>query len=186
MYYGQATAPPATAISPALHIAIDATLMRYHHDVVKRRYTPKGSASLDLHSYRLVKWVRREFHLINIAFGFLRIVSEKRFERRRIEVYQWLSACEKMVDLHYQQSLDTLASFEHERASFTRYCFGVQTLSEKSSRFARLIQQMDATMEMLIALEYYKRVSKADRQLVIDQFFESLALMKNKATGKDT
>ena len=162
--------------------------MRYSDKVAKTavgRTAEHARIRVELSTRRSLRFLKKEFHLINLALEFMRRARhDARYVPRALATHRALVAMEKKTADWYAKFAAALSTIEHTPPNFEKVPAMVDVLTQRGARVLNLIVSIDAICVQMLTLEFRKVLSNADRQMVIEQLFDGLLEIKASAMGE--
>lgn len=160
-------------------------LMRYSEDVAKKRSRQgsHGEQTILLHSRRILLFLKKDFHIANLAMSFLLRAPAAYNERRAATETAFLQA-EALVRLLAENTRNALLVDPNPVSGVPRQFVRFPVLCPSAVRFARLIQDCDHIMEALLLVEYAKGISYEDRLLMCRRLIDAIVAVKTATIAR--
>lgn len=154
--------------------------MRYTAEVGTWRGKRRATHTMQIHSRRVLRFLKRDYHITNLALAFLSRAGDEYLERKQ-KTSSAFVVCETFIaDLAEKTALAvserSLAAADIERANVN---FAV--LSPNSVRLARLLQEADHILERLMLLELESLIPHTDRVAISRKMLDGIVAIKEAA-----
>lgn len=156
--------------------------MRYEEKVDKWRTRRRATHTMRIHSRRLLRFLKRDYHVTNLALAFLSRVGHE-YKERRDNTTTAFVVCEAFIGDIGQKTAQAVAERNLAPAQLDRVHVNFTVLSPNSVRLARLLQEADGILERLVLLELENLIAYSDRVLLTRQMLDAFTAIKEAALG---
>ena len=174
----------ASTTPSSLDTPIPMVKLRYEEKVAKHRYRQVATMTLSLQSRRTFRFLRKEFHLVNIALALLKCAEDDKYKSRKLATESALKNAEEKAYEWSVRFTSSLAKIKYDPPVLQRVNISFTVLSPRAGRVVQLIALIDTLCEQMLILEFHKQITFNDRNLVTQQLMEQLMLIKTAVTGK--
>jgi hypothetical protein len=165
-------------------------------EVVRLRYQDRVEAikngeraaicPISLSSKRLLSFLKKEFHIINLSMNFLRrLQHDERYIARQVAVQRAMKNAETLVTEWQARCVDEITlNGSPVGPAMHRMVVPVRVLTPRAAKLVDLLQRTDGIMEMLRVLEIRGRITNDDRLIVIQKLMNAFLLIKTAGMGE--
>ena len=154
--------------------------MRYSTEVGNWRGKRRATHTMQIHSRRVLRFLKRDYHITNLALAFLSRAGDEYLDRKRRTGEAFL-LCETFIAGLAEKTTKAIAELSLGSANIERVDVNFAVLSPNSVRLARLLQEADHILERLILLELESLIPHTDRVMISSQMLQALVAIKEAA-----
>ena len=154
--------------------------MRYTAEVGTWRSKRRATHTMLIHSRRVIRFLKRDYHITNLALAFLSRAGNEYLERKQKTSAAFV-VCETFIGTLASNTAQAVAERSLASAEIERAQVNFAVLSPNSVRLARLLQETDHILERLMLLELENLIPHTDRIMLSRQMLDALVAIKDAA-----
>lgn len=172
----------AAATGPVLREfqAESAINMRYSTEVGNWRGKRRATHTMQIHSRRILRFLKRDYHITNLALAFLSRAGSEYLDRKQKTSAAFV-LCETFIAELAGNTAKVVAERSLAAVGIERADVNFAVLSPNSVRLARLLQEADYILERLMLLELENLIPHTDRVMISNQMAHAFAAIKDAA-----